>query len=121
MKLKSYKELIVWQKSVQLAVKIYKITDRYPKSELYGLTHQTRKSAVSIPSNIAEGSTRQHLQEYLQFLNVALASAAELETQLIIARELTYLRPEESDSFAEMLVEITKMLNVLIRKLRTNP
>ena len=96
MRIESYKELVVWQKAIKLTVEVYKATDNYPKTEIYGLTSQSRKSTVSIPSNIAEGWTRQHLQEYLQFLNIALGSAAELETQLTIAEKLNLLSGEDS-------------------------
>lgn len=120
MKLQSYKELIVWQKAVKLAIEVYKITEHYPRSELYGLTSQTRKSAISIPSNIAEGSTRQHLLEYLQFLNIALGSAAELETQLFIAKELKFLEEDAYKRLNDSLIEIMKMLNGLIKNLRPN-
>ena len=118
MKLNSYKELIVWQKAIQLTVEVYKATENYPKTELYGLTSHTRKTAVSVPSNIAEGSTRQHLQEYLQHLNVALASAAELETQLIIGHKLEFLNTKDFEQLNSLLIEVTKMLNTLIRKLK---
>lgn len=119
MKLKSYKELIVWQKSIRLTTAVYETTKSYPKSELYGLTSQMRRSAVSIPSNIAEGSTRQYLPEYLQFLNIALGSAAELETQLLIAHELKFLEKLKFEELLDLLIEIIKMLNSLIKKLRT--
>lgn len=118
MKLNSYKELIVWQKAIRLTIDVYKATENYPKTKLYGLTQHTQKTAVSIPSNIAEGSTRQHLQEYLQHLNVALASAAELETQLIIGHELGFLGTKDFEQLNSLLVEVTKILNTLIRKLR---
>ena len=96
MRIESYNELVVWQKAIKLTVEVYKATDNYPKTEIYGLTSQSRKSTVSTPSNIAEGWTRQHLQEYLQFLNIALGSAAELETQLTIAEKLNLLSGEDS-------------------------
>ena len=88
--MKTYQELIVWQKAVDLCVLIYKITDTFPKSELYGLTNQIRRSSVSIPSNIAEGSMRGH-KEFIQFLKVSYGSGGELETQLIIALKVDFL------------------------------
>jgi len=81
--MKSYKELIVWQKAVKLSILVYKITNNFPKSELYGITNQMRRSSVSIASNIAEGQVRGH-KEFIQFLRIAYGSGAELETQLII-------------------------------------
>jgi four helix bundle protein len=88
MYLKSYKELKVWQKSIELVKEIYRITNGFPRNEIYGLVIQMRRAAVSIPSNIAEGYSRKNLKEYLQFLRVAYSSSAELETQLIIAKDL---------------------------------
>src|SRR3989338_11366185 len=85
----SYKDLIVWQKSIELVIGIYKMTDKFPKSELYGLTSQIRRAAVSISSNIAEGYTRKHRLEYIQFLRIAFGSG-ELETQIIIAKKLNF-------------------------------
>ena len=116
MKVSHYKELIVWQKAIDLVDEIYKITRQFPKQEQYGLASQMQRSAVSIPSNIAEGQTRNHLAEYIHFLGIAYASAAELETQLIISKR-------QYDSFeynlAEgLLLEVQKMLNVLIRNLK---
>jgi four helix bundle protein len=116
MKLRSYKDLVVWEKSVQLVIAIYKLTKRFPKSELYGLVSQMRRAAVAIPSNIAEGYTRGHRAEYLQFLQVAYSSSAELETQLIIAQKLGYQGNFEEE-FA-LLLEVTKMLSRMISKLR---
>ena len=83
-----YKDLAVWQKSINFTVEIYKLTQTFPKDELYGLTSQIRKAAVSIPSNIAEGNERNSHKEFNQFLHIALGSAAELGTQLLIAKEL---------------------------------
>jgi len=85
MKIKNYKELKIWQKGIEIAEKVYLITDDFPKSELYGLTSQMRKASVSISSNIAEGFVRQYSKEYKQFLYISLGSCAELETQLILS------------------------------------
>ena len=114
----SYKELIVWQKAVDVCAETYRMTDVYPRSELYGLTQQTRKSAVSIASNIAEGWSRRHTTEYLQFLNIALGSAAELETQLIIGNRLSFLLKSEFENAVLKVNEIMKMLTVLQSRLR---
>lgn len=87
----NFKELIVWQKSVDLVTEIYRITEVFPKSEIYGLTSQIRRASVSIPSNIAEGHSRRSSVDYIQFLKIARGSLAELETQLIIARKLDFI------------------------------
>jgi len=87
-KVKSYRELLVWQKSIELVDEIYKVIKMFPKEETYALCDQLRRSAVSIPSNIAEGQARQHTGEFKQFLFIALGSLAELDTQLVIANRL---------------------------------
>lgn len=115
--LSSYKELIVWQKSFELSKEIYQATTKFPKSEIYGLTSQMRRCAVSIPSNIAEGYTRGHRQEYIQFLRTAFASGAELETQLLLARDLKFISLEEFRNLDGLLTEVMKMLNKLISTL----
>ena len=111
----TYQDLIVWQKSIELCVKIYKVTEKYPKYELFGLTSQTRRCTVSIPSNIAEGQRRGHKQEFKQFLRTAYGSGAELETQLIIAHKIGYLTHNEFTELNNLLQEIMKMLNSLIK------
>ncbi|MBI1866236.1 MAG: four helix bundle protein [Candidatus Staskawiczbacteria bacterium] len=118
MYLRSYKELIVWQKSIKLVKEIYKLTYEFPKSEIYGLSSQMQRAAISIPSNIAEGYSRKNLKEYIQFLHIAYGSSAELETQLIIVKELyPKLGCNTAESFLE---EIRKMLNTIIKKLENN-
>lgn len=92
--MKTFRELRVWQAAMILVEKVYMLTHDFPKQETYGLTSQIRRAAVSIPSNIAEGHTREHLKEYLHHLSMAQASLAELETQLEIAVRLQYLPPE---------------------------
>ncbi len=114
-KLESFKQLIIWQKSILLVKEIYKITEEIPKSELYGLVSQMRRAVISIPSNIAEGYKRGNLGEYIQFLRIADASAAELETQIIIARDL-YSKIDFSRA-NNLLEEVQKMLITIIRKL----
>ena len=118
MKLKSYKDLIAWQKAIRLVLLVYKFTKALPKSEQYVLVSQMRRAAVSIPSNIAEGYARQHRQEYIQFLSVAYASCAELETQLIICQELGYIERNEIDEISKQLVELLKILGTMIKKLK---
>ena len=93
--LKNYKDLKVWQKAYQLCVKIYKITKRFPKEEIYGLTSQLRRSAVSVPSNIAEGYGRQTTKEYIQALYIAYGSNCELETQILLAGDLGYIESRD--------------------------
>lgn len=112
----SYKDLKVWQKSVALCTEIYKVTSNFPKSEIYGITSQIRRSSVSIPSNIAEGNCRGH-KEYIQFLKIAFGSGGELETQLIIALNIEYLIQKEYEHLNILLEEIMKMLNGLISSL----
>jgi four helix bundle protein len=118
MPLKSYKELIVWQKAYQLTLLIYKETDKFPKSELFGLTSQLRRAAVSIASNITEGYQRQHGGEYLQFLSIAFGSCAEVETQLLICKDLQYLSDANAADLMKLLTEVGKMLYALITKIK---
>ncbi len=119
MTLQSFKDLIVWQKSIQLVKQIYILTEELPKSEIFGLTSQMRRAAVSIPSNIAEGYKRKNIREYIQFLSIADASAAELEKQIIIMKEV--YKTNSTDGAESTLLEIQKMLNALIRKLNPKP
>ena len=93
MGIKTYRDLLVWQKAMALVTDTYALTKKYPKDELFGLCSQTRRSAVSVPSNIAEGYGRRSTQDYLRFLNVSLGSLYELQTQLEIAGNLGYLSP----------------------------
>ena len=119
--LNSYKDLIVWQKSIDLVVEIYRLTDLFPKSEIYGLTNQMRRSAVSIPSNIAEGYNRKHRQEYIQFIRIAFGSGAELETQIIIVKRLELVLSNRLKKVESLLVEVMKMLNKLNSSLVAKP
>jgi len=89
--MKSFRELKVWQAAMELVEKIYQVTKEFPKEELYGLTSQVRRAAVSVPSNIAEGHTREHLKEYLHHISMAQASLAEVDTQLEIGKRLRYI------------------------------
>ena len=119
-KIKNYKQLVVWRKSFELVKLIYQATKRFPKSEMFNLTSQVRRSAVSIPSNIAEGYCRRNIQEYVHFLRIALASAAELETQILLARELGFIKDRGSRKILELLKEVLKMLNSLVTKLKNS-
>jgi len=114
MKIRSYKDLEVWKKSIDIVTKIYKVTNSFPKDEIYSLVSQLRRSAVSIPSNIAEGWGRNKTKEYIQFLRIARGSLLELETQLIISNNLSYLNKQNMDNFLIKIKEINKMLNALI-------
>jgi four helix bundle protein len=104
--MKSFRELRVWQAAMNLVEKIYSVTRGFPKEETYGLTSQIRRASVSIPSNIAEGHTREHIKEYLHHLSMAQASLAELETQLEIAQRLKYLLPNQ---LKELLSEASSL------------
>ena len=114
--MKTHKDLDVWKKSMDIVTEIYRVTKDFPKEEVYGLTNQMRRSVVSIPSNIAEGAGRNSKKEFIQFLYVALGSASELETQLIIAQNLAYLK--DVRQFLDQLDSIKKMLNGLINHLK---
>lgn len=117
MALKSYRELKVWQKAMDLTVEIYRLVKLLPKSEIYGLSDQMRRAAISIPSNIAEGFGRNSTKEFIQFLTIARGSQLELETQVQICQRLGYFSDNEIDSVLHLCTEINKMLNVLIKKL----
>ena len=111
--MQSYKELVVWQKGIDLVVEVYKITETFPKSELYGLMSQMRRAAVSIPANITEGYCRKHRQEYAQFIRIAFASAGELETHIIIAKKLGFTTDSKCEKAESLLLEVMKMSNKL--------
>lgn len=113
MKVSSYKELIVWKKAIDLVKLLYVLTNGFPKTEIYGITSQMRRSAISIPSNIAEGYGRRSHKEYLQFYSIAYGSALELETQLIIANQLHFVSETEFKSAESLLTEVIKMLYVM--------
>jgi four helix bundle protein len=117
MKVKDYKDLKVWQKGIEIVDKVYALTAKFPKEELYGLTLQMRKAAVSIPSNVSEGFVRGYTNEYRQFLRVSLGSCAELDTQSIISNRRKYITKKELDDLAEDLNHESKMLVNLINTL----
>ena len=114
-KINSFKDLIVWQKSMILAKDIYLITESLPKSEVYGLMSQIRRSAVSIPSNIAEGSKRGTAKDYCQFLKIAQGSGAELETQFLLLMDI-YANIDTRKELS-LLTEVQRMLTTIIKKL----
>jgi four helix bundle protein len=115
--LKSFRELIVWKKSMDLAVGIYRATEKYPKREIFGLALQMRRAAVSIPSNIAEGQSRNSRNEFRHFLGIARGSHAELETQIELSSRLEMLKAEDTAIFMNLIEEIGKMLSGLKRSL----
>ena len=117
-KTQSYKDLFVYQKSYELALEVYKITAGFPREETYGLVSQARRAAVSIPSNIAEGYQRGSRKEYVQFLNIAYGSAAELETQLSLAHDLEMLAEDGYTRVIGLWQEVSKLLFTMIRSLR---
>jgi four helix bundle protein len=116
-KVKSYKELKIWQKAIALVKFVYQITQKFPREERYVLTDQVRRAAISIPSNIAEGQTRQHTAEFRQFLFISLGSLAELDTQLILAKELGYMNEVGLSQFDSKSSELRKMIWTLISRL----
>jgi len=115
MKTKSFKDLVVWQKAYRLVLEIYKITQDFPSSELYGLSLQMRKAAVSIPSNIAEGYGRKHKAEYEHFLSIAYGSLMELQTQYLLAADLKYT--DNSGTVEKLTDEVGAMLYRMINPL----
>ena len=114
--MRDYKELDVWKRGISLVLAIYKIIEKFPKDERYALADQIKRAVVSIPSNIAEGASRNTTKEFVQFLYIALGSASELETQIIIAEKLGYINNVET-LFSDVTI-IRKMLNALISSLK---
>jgi four helix bundle protein len=115
--MKSYKDLIVWQKGIQLVILIYQLLNKFPKEEVFGLSSQIKRSAVSIPSNIAEGKMRGSNNEFRRFLLIAYGSGAELETQIEISKKLEKTKGLDYKEVDELLLEIMKILNKLINDL----
>lgn len=114
---KSFKDLIVWQKAMDLVEETYRLVSLLPQTELYGLSSQMRRSAVSIPSNIAEGQKRQSSKEFAQFLSIAQGSNSELQTQFFICNRLLFLTEEQTKTAVLLTVEIDKMLSKFIQNL----
>ncbi len=112
----SYRDLIVWQRSFQLAKGIYRLTSLFSENERYGLVSQLRCAVVAIVSNIAEGFSRKSLRENLQFFSIAFGSSSEVETQLLLAKELLFAPPHEFSKSENLLLEVRKMLNAMISK-----
>lgn len=121
MSVQSYKDLIVWQKALDLVEMVYQATRTFPTEELYGLTNQLRRAVVAIPSNIAEGHARNSTKEFHRFLSISRGSLAEVETQLLTAQRLGYLSTDQLGLILSLQVEINKMTNGLMAKLASKP
>ena len=116
-KITNFRDLDVWQKGIEIVKDVYRAVEGFPRQEMFGLSSQMQRSAVSIPSNVAEGFNRFHNKEYKHFLYIALGSCAELETQIEIASELNYMSLETKSSLLENLDHETRMLRNLVKKL----
>lgn len=117
MKVRSFRELKVWQKAMDLVELIYRVSAGFPREEMYGLSIQMRRAAVSVPSNIAEGQGRRTTRDFLNFLSIAHGSLRELETQITIAERLKYLSPERTSPLYDLASEVGRLLNGLTRAL----
>ncbi|HEX6769476.1 MAG TPA: four helix bundle protein [Candidatus Binatia bacterium] len=113
----SYQDLLVWQRSMDLVERVYRLTASFPRSEQWGLTAQMRRAVISVPSNIAEGYGRQSTGEYRHHLSIGRGPLLELETQVLLGKRLKYLQPSEADSVISEIEQISKMLATLISKL----
>ena len=118
MYIKSYKELIVWQKSIKLVKEVFILTGLFPKSEIYGISSQMRRASISIPSNIAEGYGRKSTKDYIRFYSIAFGSSLELETQLIIAKDLGFAEKNAFSKTDQLLEEVLRMLNSMTTKMK---
>ena len=117
-RIRTFKDLVVWQKAMELSVQIYHLTKKYPTDEKFGLTVETRKTSRSIPYNIAEGHKRSTTADYIRFLGIAAGSASELETQLLLACRLCYLQEDSAHGVLALHAEVERMLDSLIRSLK---
>lgn len=117
--MQDFQKLAVWQKAHALTLKIYQLSHNFPQTELYGLTSQMRRSAASVPTNIAEGCGRDGKAELKHFMNIALGSASELHYQLILARDLSYLETEKFKALENDIIEVKRMIGGFIRSLKT--
>ncbi len=115
---RSYRDLIAWQKAMKLVTEIYAATQRFPTEERFGITNQLRRAAVSVPSNIAEGQARFSQREFRHFLSQARGSLVEIETQLLIARDLKYLQPAKTEELLAAAAELGRLLNGLIASIK---
>jgi four helix bundle protein len=113
-----FRKLAVWEKAHKLTVRVYDVTKRFPRDELFGLTSQMRRSSSSVPTNIAEGCGRGSNADFARFLQIAMGSASELEYQLLLARDLTFLTPETHAELEADVLEVKRMLTALLGKVR---
>jgi len=116
MGVRQYQDLIAWQKAMDLVIHVYKVTDEFPRKEMFGLTNQLRRAAVSVPSNIAEGQARSTV-EFVRYLSVAQGSLQEIETQILIACRLDYINASQKPKLIEMITEVGRLLRGLSRSL----
>ncbi|MBV6394936.1 MAG: hypothetical protein HFACDABA_00507 [Anaerolineales bacterium] len=114
---RNYRELIVWQDGIKLAKSVYKLTEKFPRQEVYALADQIRRAAVSVPSNIAEGQARKSPGDFRRFLHIALGSLAEVDTQLVLAQEFGYIAKEDIDVMDEQIQNLRKKLYALMNSL----
>lgn len=118
MSVRDYRDLVVWQKAIELAKQVYSLTSKFPSEEKFGMVSQMRRAAVSIPSNIAEGQARATPGEFVQFISYAEGSAGELDTQFVLSVELGFCAKSDTQTLTELIVEIRKMLNALRRSIK---
>ena len=116
---RSYRDLVAWRKAIDLVAEVYRATIGFPREEVFGLTSQMRRAAVSVPSNIAEGQGRHTKREFLHHLSIAYGSLCELETQLLIAKQLGYLQDEPAHHRLQQAAEVGRVVNGLIKSLQT--
>jgi len=115
---KTHRDLNLWKESIHFVTDIYTITKTFPKTEIFGIVNQLRRASVSVPSNISEGAARQSQKEFIQFLYIALGSLAEIESQLVISKNLEYLNKKQYEELIEKLNKIQRMLFGLIKKIK---
>jgi four helix bundle protein len=118
MTIQSYRDLLVWQKAMDVVVECYRLSEMFPKTETYGLASQLRRAAVSIPANIAEGHGREHLGDYLHHLSIANGSLMEVETHLLLAEKLSFLTTQQTGIILAATAEVSRMLSGLTRSLK---
>jgi four helix bundle protein len=118
--IKSYKELVVWQKAMILVKEVYLVTGKFPKEEIYGLTSQLRRSVVTVVSNIAEGQARNSKGEFKQFLGISKGSLAETETLLLLSKDLDFITSIDYEKITRLTTEVAKLLNGLLKSLKTS-
>ncbi|TYP76991.1 four helix bundle protein [Aquimarina intermedia] len=116
----SYKDLLIWQKGIEIVKEVYSICAELPKDEIFALQSQLKRSSISISSNIAEGWGRNYTKSYVQFLSYSRGSLLELETQLIIAQELSFISTEKFNRIQDLITEQSKMLNAFIKAVKAN-